>query len=146
MLSEFTPLHRPPVGGEYYVFRDIVHNFIEIEDEDNGKYVRELLRTPEAQRMRRIRQNGLGSLVYSSLEGSRFPHALGSFHIATRIITSLYDRQPIDKQGFPTCLQMRKQDCFAFSVAALLHDIGHGCRSLPTQSPIRALYGLTAAW
>lgn len=126
MSNEFTPIHRPPVGGEYYVFRDLVHNLIEIEDEDIGIYVRDLLRTPEVQRMRRIRQNGLGSLVYSSLEGSRFPHALGSFHVARRIAFSLLERQPQQTQGFPKCLEMTVQDCYAFSIAALLHDLGHG--------------------
>ena len=126
MLGEFTPIHRPPVGGEYYVFRDVVHNLIEIEDEADGMYIRNLLRTPEVQRMRRIRQNGLGSLVYSSMETTRFPHALGSFHIARLVAASLYDRQPRAEEGVPTSLQLTKQDCFAFSIAALLHDIGHG--------------------
>jgi hypothetical protein len=126
MLGEFTPIHRPPVGGEYYVFRDVVHGLIEIEDEDDGTYVRDLLRTPEVQRMHRIRQNGLGSLVYSSMETTRFPHALGSFHIARRVAASLFDRQPHQEDGVPKCLQMTKQDCLAFSIAALLHDIGHG--------------------
>jgi HD superfamily phosphohydrolase/serine/threonine protein kinase len=126
MLGEFTPLHRPPVGGEYYVFRDVVHNLIEIEDAVDGMFVRDLLRTPEVQRMRRIRQNGLGSFVYSSLETTRFPHALGSFHIAGRVASSLLDRQPTELDGFPESLRMTKRDCFAFSIAALLHDIGHG--------------------
>jgi uncharacterized protein len=126
MLGEFSPLHRPPAGGEYYVFRDVVHNLIEIEDADDGLYIRKLLRTPEVQRMRRIRQNGLGSLIYSSLETTRFPHALGSFHIARRIADSLLERQPKQEEGFPQCLQLTKRDCLAFSVAALLHDIGHG--------------------
>jgi hypothetical protein len=74
MLGEFSPLHRPPLGGEYYLFRDAIHNLIEIENADDGKYVRQLLRTPEAQRLRRIRQNGLGSLlirpiIYETISG-----------------------------------------------------------------------------
>ena len=126
MLREFTPLHRPPLGGEYYVFRDAVHNLIEIEDELDGKYVRTLLQTPEVQRLRFLRQNGLSFLVYPGVETSRFPHSLGSFNIAYRIAHSLYERQPSEEEGLPRCLQMTKQDCLAFSIAALLHDIGHG--------------------
>src|SRR5258708_2844783 len=126
MLGEFLPIHRAPFGGEYYVFRDAIHNLIEIEDADDGRYVRDLLRTLEMQRLRRIRQNGLSSLVYPSMETSRFPHALGSFHIARRIANSLIDRQPRPEEGFPECLRLTKRDSLAFSIAALLHDIGHG--------------------
>jgi hypothetical protein len=126
MLGEFSPIHRPPLGGEYYVFRDAVHNLIEIEDAEDGKYIRAILQTPELQRLRRIRQNGLSSLVYSSIETTRFPHALGSFHIARRIVHSLTERQPRQGEGFPECLHLTARDCLAFSIAALLHDIGHG--------------------
>ncbi len=126
MLGEFSPLHRAPFGGEYYVFRDAIHNLIEIEDASDGKYVRELLRTPELQRLRRLRQNGLSSLVYPSIETTRFPHALGSFHIAQRMTNSLIERQPKSEEGFPECLSLTKRDCLAFCIAALLHDIGHG--------------------
>jgi HD superfamily phosphohydrolase/serine/threonine protein kinase len=126
MPSEFTPVHRAPFGGEYYVFRDAVHNLIEIEDSNDGTYVRNLLRTPELQRLRRIRQNGLCSLVYPSIETTRFPHALGSFHIARRMMSSLIERQPTREDGFPECLRLTTRDCLAFSAAALLHDIGHG--------------------
>ncbi len=126
MLGEFSPIHRAPFGGEYYVFRDAVHSLIEIEDAGDGLYVRKLLCTPELQRLRRIRQNGFSFFVYSSIETSRFPHALGSFHIARRISNSLIDRQPTPQEGFPECLRLTPRDCLAFSIAALLHDIGHG--------------------
>ncbi|HEV2987103.1 MAG TPA: protein kinase [Candidatus Angelobacter sp.] len=126
MSGEFSPLHQAPFGGEYYVFRDPVHNLIEIEDAEDGKYIREILRTPELQRLRRIRQNGLSSLVYPGIETTRFPHSLGSFHVARRIVSSLIGRQPRAEDGFPECLHLTHRDCLAFSVAALLHDIGHG--------------------
>ena len=72
-----------PPGGEYYVFRDMVHNLISIEDEIEGRALRRLLRTPELQRLRRIRQTGMAGLVYPSMEHSRFTHALGSYAIAS---------------------------------------------------------------
>lgn len=126
MSWEPTPIHRPPPGGEYYVFRDSVHNLIEIEDADEGLYIRRLLMTRELQRLRFVRQNGVSFLVYPSLEVSRFPHALGSFHVARRLIASLMDRQPYESDGFPDSLRITPPDCFAFSIAALVHDIGHG--------------------
>ena len=126
MIREISPIHRPPPGGEYYVFRDSVHNLIEIESESDGTYVRDLLRTRELQRLRHIRQNGFSSLVYQSLETSRFPHSLGTFHIARRIASSLFERQPGPSEGFPESLMLKPRDCLAFSVAALIHDIGHG--------------------
>jgi hypothetical protein len=48
-----------PAGGEYYVFRDAIHNLIEIDDPIEGRYLRAVLGTREMQRLRRIRQNGL---------------------------------------------------------------------------------------
>ena len=47
-------------------------DLIEIADADDGIYVRDILRTPEAQRMRRIRQNGLGSLAIPALKRPAF--------------------------------------------------------------------------
>lgn len=126
MSRELSPIHRAPLGGEYYVFRDAVHNLIEIEDAHDGEYIRELLRTPELQRLRLIKQNGLSSLVYPSIETTRFPHALGSFHIAQRITKSLFEHQPPRGEELPEYLRLTRPDCLAFSVAALLHDIGHG--------------------
>lgn len=127
MGREFSPHHRAPPGGEYYVFRDATHNLIEIEDALDGQYIRSLLRNAEVQRLRHIRQNGFSFLVYPSLEVSRFPHALGAFHIAKGLTQSLSERQPSEAEGFPkSSLGLNDRDCLAFSVAALLHDIGHG--------------------
>lgn len=116
----------PPAGGEYYVFRDAVHNLIEIDDETEGRYLRAILDTREVQRLRRIKQNGLGALVYPSLEGSRFPHALGAFYVARKIIRHLKANEPKPKEGFPESLRIPPRTQIAFPLAALLHDIGHG--------------------
>jgi len=124
-MIEHSPIHRAPVGGEYYVFRDPVHNLIEIDDETEGWLVRRILRTRELQRLRFISQNGLGRFVYQGLEGTRFPHSLGSYHIARRIIRSLITRQP-QKGEIPERLRIGPNDLISFPIAALLHDIGHG--------------------
>ncbi len=116
----------PPAGGEYYVFRDAIHNLIEVEDEIEGRFLRAILGTREVQRLRRIKQNGLSALVYQSLEGSRFPHALGAYHIARKIIRHLRSNTPSEAEGFPASFRISDLTLVAFHFAALLHDIGHG--------------------
>lgn len=124
-MIEHSPVHRAPVGGEYYVFRDPVHNLIEIDEDLEGRLIRRLLRTREMQRLRHIAQNGLGNYVYQGLEGSRFPHSLGTYHVARALVRSLADRQPKDP-SFPESMRIQPNDLIAFPVAAMLHDLGHG--------------------
>lgn len=125
VMIDFPP-RASPAGGEYFVFRDAIHNLIEIDDEVEGRYLRDILRTRELQRLRRLRQNGLCALVYPTLEGTRFPHALGAYHIARKIIRHLKVKEPSIYEGFPDFLRIEDRDVAAFSFAALLHDIGHG--------------------
>ncbi|MBF0162359.1 MAG: HD domain-containing protein [Magnetococcales bacterium] len=111
----------------YKVFRDAVHNMISLHREADGPapegvdwgdaLLLDLVDTPEMQRLRRIRQLGPADQVYPSAEHSRFSHALGTLHLAKRILTTLLNRStpPLDPQ---TVLQIK--------VAALLHDVGHG--------------------
>ena len=115
-----------PLGGEYYVFRDSIHNVIEIDDEADGRLLRQILDTKEMQRLRHIRQNGLAFLVYPSLETTRFPHILGSFHVGQKLVYSLNSRQPLTEEGIPASLRLDVQNCRAFCFASVLHDIGHG--------------------
>lgn len=111
----------------YKVFRDAVHNMISLHRETDGPAVDwvdwgdalllDLIDTPEMQRLRRISQLGPASQVYPSAEHSRFSHALGTMHLAKRILATLLRRpdSPLDRE---TVLQVK--------VAALLHDVGHG--------------------
>ena len=114
------------IGREYYVFRDSTHNLIFVEDPNLGVLLRSLLDTYEFQRLRRIRQTGLASYIYPSLEGTRFSHSLGSFAIGKRVIEALQEQQPDKKFGFPDALQIDRNAAHGFAIAAALHDIGHG--------------------
>ena len=69
------------------VFRDPVHGIIELAGGD--RELSELLETRAMQRLRRIKQMGFASLVYPGAEHSRFGHALGAFHVATRVCAQL---------------------------------------------------------
>ncbi|AHL22222.1 HD domain-containing protein [Thermococcus nautili] len=71
----------------------------------------ELVKTPEFQRLRHIRQLGLAYLVYPGANHSRFEHSLGTWHIAKR----LSDEVGLDED-----------ESLLLQVGALLHDIGHG--------------------
>ena len=121
------PIDPSLIGREYYVFRDNTHNLIFIEDPELGVLLRKIIDTAEFQRLRRVRQNGLGFLVYPSMETSRFPHAIGSFAVAKRVIEALQKQQPIKGAfGFPLSLDIDRISAHGFCIAAALHDIAHG--------------------
>lgn len=74
-----------------------------------------LIDTAEFQRLRRIKQLGLGLYTYQGAEHSRFTHSLGALHLMTRILDRLSDR-----------VEISTEDRAAARAAALLHDVGHG--------------------
>src|SRR5450432_1341063 len=74
-----------------------------------------LIDTREFQRLRRIKQLGLGLYTYQGAEHSRFTHSLGAFHLMTRVLDRLGEKYKI-----------AEGDRVAARAAALLHDIGHG--------------------
>src|SRR6266851_6530410 len=82
---------------------------------DEGRLMMHLIDTPEFQRLRRIKQLGLGLYTYQGAEHSRFTHSLGALHLMTRILDQLTERHNIDTA-----------DRVAARGAALLHDVGHG--------------------
>ncbi len=96
------------------IYRDPVHNIIPLRDDNaEGQLMIRLIDTPEFQRLRRIKQLGLGLYTYQGAEHSRFTHSLGALHLMTRVLDQLSDRiAPADRA--------------AARAAALLHDIGHG--------------------
>src|SRR5713226_1355350 len=98
------------------IYRDPVHNIIPLRDTNaEGRLMIRLIDTPEFQRLRRIKQLGLGLYTYQGAEHSRFTHSLGALHLMTRILDQLGDRYEIGLG-----------DRAAARAAALLHDVGHG--------------------
>ena len=51
-----------------------------------------LIDAAEFQRLRRIKQLGLGLYTYQGAEHSRFTHSLGALHLMTRILDRLSER------------------------------------------------------
>ena len=73
-----------------------------------------LIDAAEFQRLRRIKQLGLGLYTYQGAEHSRFTHSLGALHLMTRILDRLAHHN------------LSSEDRAAARAAALLHDVGHG--------------------
>ena len=69
------------------IIRDPIHNIIEIDDD-----ALKLIDTRTFQRLRRIRQLGLGWFVYPTAEHSRFTHSLGVYHLSKRLLEVLTSR------------------------------------------------------
>src|SRR5437867_4927163 len=98
------------------IYRDPVHNIIPLRDEHaEDQLLIRLIDAPEFQRLRRIKQLGLGLYTYQGAEHSRFTHSLGAFHLMTRVLDRLGETHTI-----------RGEDRVAARAAALLHDVGHG--------------------
>jgi HD superfamily phosphohydrolase len=97
------------------LYRDPVHNIIPLRaDTFEGQLMIRLIDAPEFQRLRRIKQLGLGLYTYQGAEHSRFTHSLGALHLMTRILDRLSESYPI-----------AAEDRLAVRAAALLHDVGH---------------------
>src|SRR6201988_10415 len=98
------------------IYRDPVHNIIRLRtDTAEGELMIKLIDSAEFQRLRRIKQLGLGLYTYQGAEHSRFTHSLGAFHLMTRVLDRLGERHSISAE-----------DRVAVRAAALLHDVGHG--------------------
>lgn len=93
------------------VVRDAVWGDIEIGDRALA-----LLDTREMQRLRGVKQLGTASLVYPSAVHTRFEHALGTMHLARRIMDAVARRR---EKPLPARLRE------ATEIAALLHDVTH---------------------
>lgn len=103
------------------ILRDPVHGLVDFEG-DAEVVVSALLRTREVQRLRRIRQLGLASLVFPGAEHSRFAHAVGAAHVMTRLqqrIRAVHEALPIERR-------LDREAARDAVAAALLHDLGHG--------------------
>lgn len=92
--------------------RDPVHGDIEFFESEL-----EIINTPEFQRMRGIRQLGLGYLVYPGAHHTRFEHSLGVAHMVNKIAYSLRKNCGNDA--------ISDEEIRFVRLLALIHDIGH---------------------
>jgi HD superfamily phosphohydrolase len=97
-----------------------------------------LLDSPLLQRLRGIRQLGMGHAVYTSAVHDRLSHCLGVIEVATRMIQSLEKnaryRREFGIKPDPDLPLPDDNDRYSVRLAALLHDIGHAPFSHATES------------
>ncbi|ODS38633.1 MAG: hypothetical protein A7316_07545 [Candidatus Altiarchaeales archaeon WOR_SM1_86-2] len=87
------------------VIRDPIHGDIQLSELEI-----ELVDTPQMQRLRNIKQNGLCFLVYPAMNSTRFEHSLGVMYLAGNVSNALdFDDE---KERL-------------LRVSGLLHDVGH---------------------
>jgi HD superfamily phosphohydrolase len=91
---------------------DNIHGYIEVDD-----VAKSIIDTPHFQRLRRIKQVGLLSLVFHSANHSRFEHSVGTYYLAKKFITNLALHQP-ELKITPGIIKV-------VSLAGLCHDLGH---------------------
>lgn len=94
------------------VLADPVHGFTKIP----SKIIQSLLESSEVQRLRRIKQLGMGYLVFPAAEHSRFSHAFGAMGLLSNALDSLASKGT----------EILQRERLAAMAAVLLHDIGHG--------------------
>jgi hypothetical protein len=94
------------------IFNDPVYGFISIPYD----IVFDIIEHPIFQRLRRIQQLGLSSLVYPGATHSRFHHSLGAMHLMSKSLEVL-------KSKGNTITEAESE---AAVLAILMHDLGHG--------------------
>ena len=94
------------------IVNDPVHGFITIDH----PLLFKVIGHPYYQRLRRIHQMALASLVYPGAVHSRLLHSLGAYHLMSQAL------QELKRKG----TDITDEECVAAKIAILLHDIGHG--------------------
>ena len=98
--------------NDYKIINDPVFGFIKIP----RGLLYGIVEHPLFQRLNRINQLGLASVVYPGARHTRFQHSLGAFHLMSEAILSLQQKG----------IFIFDAEAEAVEAAILMHDIGHG--------------------
>ncbi len=96
----------------YKIINDPVFGFIKIK----RGLLYDIVQHPLFQRLNRINQLGLASVVYPGARHTRFQHSLGAFYLMTEAVKSLSEKG----------VYIFDSEAEAVQAAILMHDIGHG--------------------
>ncbi len=98
--------------NDYKVINDPVFGFIKVP---RGLLI-DIVKHRLFQRLSRIKQLGMASVVYPGAQHTRFQHSLGAFHLMSEAILSLQQKG----------IFIFDSEAEALKAAILLHDVGHG--------------------
>ena len=98
--------------NEHKIINDPVFGFIKIK----RGLLYDIVQHPLFQRLNRINQLGLASVVYPGARHTRFQHSLGAFYLMTEAVKSLSEKG----------VYIFDSEAEAVMAAILMHDIGHG--------------------
>jgi HD superfamily phosphohydrolase len=94
------------------IINDPVYGFITI----NHPLIFSIIEHPYYQRLRRIQQMAMASLVYPGAVHTRLHHSLGAYHLMSNAVIELRSKG----------VDITDAEEIAVKAAILLHDIGHG--------------------
>ena len=111
-IDEIIKIKSLKMTNKLKIINDPVHGFVKIPHE----ILFDVIEHPYFQRLRRISQTGLLSLVFPGATHTRFHHAIGAMHL---MFTAL---ETLKLKGVKISPEEEKSSMLAI----LLHDIGHG--------------------
>jgi HD superfamily phosphohydrolase len=91
---------------------DNIHGYINLDPISSA-----IIDTPIFQRLRNIHQTGIMYLVFPTANHSRFEHSIGTYHLATQMISNIAKKQPE--------LKITEEIIQLVGIAGLTHDLGH---------------------
>ena len=97
---------------DHKIIIDPVFGFIKIP----SGLLSDVIQHPLMQRLNRITQLGMTSVVYPGARHTRFQHSLGAFHLMSEAVRSLTEKG----------VYIFDSEAEAVEAAILMHDIGHG--------------------
>ena len=98
--------------NQHKIINDPVFGFIKIP----RGLLYDIVQHPLFQRLNRINQLGMASVVYPGARHTRFQHSLGAFHLMSEAVKSLAEKG----------VYIFDSEAEAVQAAILMHDIGHG--------------------
>jgi HD superfamily phosphohydrolase len=94
----------------YHVIKDPVHDTMQLTTLEDG-WVKPFIDSPNFQRLRHIKQLGMGDFIFPGAVHTRFNHCLGCCYVASQIAHKI---------------GLAEEERQLVMIACLLHDIGHG--------------------
>jgi uncharacterized protein len=98
------------MNNPFHVIKDPVHSTMQFTSTEDA-WVKPFIDSPHFQRLRHIKQLGMGDLIFPGAVHTRFNHSLGCCYVASQIAQKI---------------GLADEERQLVMIACLLHDIGHG--------------------